>query len=468
MYHLDHRISAVRLLVVLLTMMVSLTPALRAWADEEDEQVEEFLSRLGLVDLQILHLENGVANTKAEQPRLALGRRLADLYAARLMSLGDDKKRYDDVLARIRRLVEDMPQANTTSLQVMLLQADYSRAEAQITKWIEDRSKTAALKDANEILARIAPQLHSHQKELNEDLEKLNLDLDAIEDPVKRAAAEQEIKRRASVVGRATYFTGWANYYHALGKQNFEASKEELDHAKNAFRRFLGLDTDEKYEEIEPGQIQALESLNGAQSLIGLGLAELASSNLEGARHCFRLLDHVGTPPAIRDQAATFFLQGLLNAGLVGDAADYAAEQVAKFDGGATQGKVSFCVALLRAGFGGGDAMSAEHQRLRSLGVRGLARLRQMGIAQKVLADYDVDLDDAKDFYFVWLNGHRLFSEAEKSKSKADYETASEKLLAALKTRRRPQRHCLGRTVPQYLGLVPLPPGPLRRGRRAV
>ena len=348
------------------------------------------------------------------------------------MTLGDEKDRYDEVLSRIGRLIKDLPEANTTSLQVMLLQADYSRAEAQIGKWIADRSQTEALGAAGEILARIAPKLDANQKKLNKQLDEMRNAVDAIMNPAQQAAEMQKLRRLAQVAGRATYFAGWSNYYYALSRQQSPEAKEDLVRAKGAFRHFLGLDEDEKYEDIEVSWLQ-LESLTRSQALIGLGLAEVASSNLDGARSCFKMLDDVSAPPAIRDSAAAYFLQGLLNAGLVADAGEYAAEQIEKFGGNATQGKVSFCVALLRAGFGSAaDGMSAEHRRLGEIGVRGLARLRQIGVAQQVLAEYDIELDEADDFYFTWLKGHRQFSAAEKSKSSDDFETAATTLTAAL------------------------------------
>ena len=45
-------------------------------------------------------------------------------------------------------LIAAVPQANTTALQVMLLQADYSRGEAHIVKWLDEPSDRTALDDA--------------------------------------------------------------------------------------------------------------------------------------------------------------------------------------------------------------------------------------------------------------------------------------------------------------------------------
>jgi len=43
--------------------------------------------------------------------------------------------------------------ANTVSLQVMLLQADYNRAESLVGQWISDSANVAARDEAKDILA---------------------------------------------------------------------------------------------------------------------------------------------------------------------------------------------------------------------------------------------------------------------------------------------------------------------------
>ena len=43
----------------------------------------------------------------------------------------------------VRRLLAQVPEADTISLQVMLRQAEYLRAEESVAKWMEERSNTA-------------------------------------------------------------------------------------------------------------------------------------------------------------------------------------------------------------------------------------------------------------------------------------------------------------------------------------
>ncbi|MEQ8784907.1 MAG: hypothetical protein RIC55_01350 [Pirellulaceae bacterium] len=428
------RVSAGRrgaLLLVLMTAAVLTFASARTVRadDPEERQVEEFLSRLGLVDLQIRHLERVLDATDSKQ-QLPLARRLADLYAARLMSAADDKERYDDILARIRKLGERHPEANTTAIQVMLLQADYNRAELQIGKWIEDRGDAEALKSGAAILSRIAPQLQAHQEELNEEVEKLAIAVEGIEKPALKEAKEQELRRKREVAGRATFFAGWSNYYFGLTQLSGGDAKTSLDAARAAFRRILGLGAEEKYDEVEVEWL-GLESSFRSRALIGLGLTEAAAGDLAGANRLFTLLDDVSAPPEIRDQAPAFYLQGLLNASQVEEALKFAQQQVDGFSGAATQGKVSFCTSLVRAGFGG-PKDSPPHRALGELGVRGLARMQQIAAAYQVLTKYNVELADDGGFYLVWLKGYGQFAEAEKTKSEDDYRAAAETLRQAI------------------------------------
>ena len=74
-----------------------------------DERLEQFLARLGLVDLQIQLLERSLQTSPTPEAKLAMARRLADLYAERLMAHAEDMAAYNDTLQRIDKLVQRCP-----------------------------------------------------------------------------------------------------------------------------------------------------------------------------------------------------------------------------------------------------------------------------------------------------------------------------------------------------------------------
>ena len=82
----------------------------------DDEILAKYLNRLGLVDLQTVHLEQQVDAASAGDVRRKLAERLADLYSAQLIDHADDRARYDAIVRRIQRLVERVPEAKTASL----------------------------------------------------------------------------------------------------------------------------------------------------------------------------------------------------------------------------------------------------------------------------------------------------------------------------------------------------------------
>jgi hypothetical protein len=398
-------------------------------ASDQDVAVERFLARLGLVDLQTHHLEQLVDGSPAGDERRKLAERLADLYSAQLIAKSEDKPAYDQVLQRIHRLVERVPEAKTASLEVMLLQADYFRAESLMSKWMADRSEAAARDEAAQILTRITPQLDQRQQQLNSSVDKLVAELDAGKTPDDHASKTQELNRVQAVTGRASFFAAWASYYLALTHANAESAKPGFVKARDIFRHILGVDGN--YSEIDPSGL-GLESIWRARTLIGLGLAEAAQGNIDGSRACFDLLDRSPAPSELRELSPYWRVQSLLNAGRIDEALAFAKPFVDSFSGSASQGRVSFCLSLVRVGFGGSQPAPATSRELGMLGITGLIKLRQQSAVRQMIDKYKIPLDGQAGFHLTWLQGQQLLDTAEKSKRKEDYESAAKALTAAL------------------------------------
>lgn len=416
---------AVRGIAAALILSVYLAPV-RA---DDNETIERFLSRLGLVDLQAHHLEQTLDTLPPGESRRRLAGRLADLYSAQLMERSEDKNAYDRVLQRIQQLIERVPEARTASLEVMLLQADYFRAETLMTKWMSDRKEVMARDEASQILARITPQLDQRQTQLQADVDKLQAALDAATTVSDESEVQtRELNRLQAVAGRAAFFAAWSNYYLALSQPAAADSKKGFLRARDIFRRILGVDG--QYAEVDASGL-ALESIWRARTLIGLGLAEAASGNIEDSKACFDLLDRSLAPPEIRELSSYWRVQSLLNAGRIDEALVFAKPVVESFTGSASQGKVSFCVSLVRAGFGEASPTPALRE-LGMLGVTGLIKLRQQGAVRQLLEKYQIPVDAESGFHLSWLQGQQKLEVAEKSKRQEDYAAAEEALRIAL------------------------------------
>src|SRR5205823_10945213 len=124
---------------------------------------------------------------------------------------------------------------------------------------------------------------------------------------------------------------------------------------------------------------------------IGLGLAELGQKRLAAASRVFSWLAHSSVPPTIRDQAAYWRFQGMLNAGLMKDAGQLITAEVATFSGNPSPGKSSLCIAAVRAGAANTGKRSSDQQQLVAQGIRGLARMRQFETLDGLIDKYKLD-----------------------------------------------------------------------------
>lgn len=397
----------------------------------EELALERYLARLGLVELQAAQLERLIARELPADQRLTLARQLADLYAEQLMNSAENPERFAEIQKHIDALTAKTPQARTPALEVMLLQADYNRAEAEIARWIADARQTAARDSARETLARIAPLFDERRKELTAAADKLLKELDEAPPQNARRSAEQQTKetelaRMQALAGRASYFAGWTNYYLGLAK---ESGAAEFARSREIFRELLDVG-DEDPEKIEAESL-GLESVWRARSVIGWGLAEAATSHAKASLACFKLLGHASVPPAVQDQAPYWCVQGLLNAKSYAEAKEFAQQQIAAFGDNATQGKVSLCAALVRAGYAD-PAAPAELRELGALGIEGLARLGQQAAIRTLIDKYSIDLSAANNFHLLWAQGQSLLAAADKSKQPADYQKAADMLAKAI------------------------------------
>jgi hypothetical protein len=379
---------------------------LGTWAGvraDDAQKVEDFLARLRLTEYRVLHLERQLQREQPKTQLVKLGKHLADLYAERLLATQDDPETYADVLRRIDALVAQIPEANTSSLAVMLLNADYARAERQVTRWMADPRLTENREEARKILADISPKLKDSQTKLKAKAERLGEELDELDDGAAYDAKGIELRRAEILAARAAFLSGWAHYQLGLITSN----KAALTEARNAFRGLLDIDDETKYEDVDAQSLD-LESVYRSKVVMGLGLTEAAAGDVHASRACFELLNDSSVPLEIRDEAPYSYLQGLLCSGHTLEAKQYAEQQISSFSGDTTQGKVNLCAAVVRAGFANPNA-SDEAKKLGKLGIVGLVKIGALQAALQLMEEYDIRLDDDAGFHMKWLKGRQLF-----------------------------------------------------------
>ena len=435
-------------------LLASAAGMLRAQQPPGDK-LEAYLLRLGLSDLRVRRLERIAENETDEQARLAAGIKLADAYAERLMAVAEDESAFQAIKGRVDKLLARLPQAKTPSLTVMLLQADFQRAESLINAWLDGAAEAPPMPptelpdlsalpasqappppEAVQTLTRIVPELVRLVKQLNAAAEKVLVGADELSSEEGRQEAEQESLRLQAVAARATYFAGWGHYYLGLTKTN-DTARGDFQSAKQFFLDVLGITDEKDYQPVEVEGL-GLESIWRARTAIGLGLAETALGRTEAAATCFRWLEHASAPANLRDEAVFWQLKGLLNVRKFDAAAALAELKVETFSSPPTPGKNSFCIALIRTGASQiRSPMLGTKTAVRKLllaGIGGLARLRQFDTLGQLVSKYNLqELPEARDsFYLVWLSGRQQFLAAEKTKERVDYEAAASTLERAL------------------------------------
>ncbi|TWT39654.1 outer membrane protein assembly factor BamD [Blastopirellula retiformator] len=396
---------------------------------QEFKQVDEYLSRLGMTEQRILLSEAYVEKPIDEPTRRKTLRRLADLYAARLMEVSGDDDKFGSYRRRVQRLVEKYPAANAPSLQVMLMQADYQRAEASASEWIADPSKSEARQTASAILKVIAPQLTAAAKQLRQDISRGFEEVDRMPSGPSAEAREREIRALEGVAGRASYFAAWANYYQAVidGDPQSPAVPEGM----KLFRELLGIEG-ANYAGVDPLQLGLTVEWR-ARALIGLGLSEALIDNIAASRRLFEILRQSDASPQIIDQSDYWFIRGLLNARKYDEALTESKRLVGNFQGDGSEGKISLCALVAQVGFHPPEGAPADKlEQLGLVGIVGLAKLGRTGAAIQLLAENQIDVTGDPGFYLLWLEGQRKFAAAEESKEEREYKEAKVLLTKAV------------------------------------
>ena len=439
-------------------VLVVTNACLAAGADDAlqtRQQVDRFLARLGLVDLQILHLEQSLNTVKKDNETTKLARRIADLYASQLLRYSADAARYQEQVARITILLKRYPEAKTSALEVMLLQADYNRAESLASRWIGNTTDQDSRSEALGILARISPPLDQLQTQLNQQAIQLKEQLDAYDANLQRANRRRALnspgnpngnvgvpvtedafqllqndwRRLQGIANRATYVSAWSLYYQGFLQS---AGQDSPLYAKSRrlFELLLGIETGESLKDIDSEWLN-LETEYLARSVIGLGLAEAITGQIANSRICFQWLDQASVSPAIRDEGAHWYVRSLCQAAAWQEVLAYAERRISRFSGAATNGQLGLCLALVQAAYGSAQD-TPQQTALSDLGLKGLARLQQRALILGLIARYKIQIGSASGMVLQWIKGQQLLTAAEQTRQPEDYQAAAEILAIAL------------------------------------
>src|SRR4029079_7754012 len=85
---------------------------------DDNQALDQFLSRLGLADLRLTHMEQVLARESSLEKRTAMARNLANGYAEELIAAADEQERFEKLKARAEKLLAAFPEARTAAASV--------------------------------------------------------------------------------------------------------------------------------------------------------------------------------------------------------------------------------------------------------------------------------------------------------------------------------------------------------------
>ncbi|MCA9176405.1 MAG: hypothetical protein KDB14_18085 [Planctomycetales bacterium] len=403
---------------------------------QEDQQLETLLQRLDLVELRMAFLERKLTTTTGTD-RIALAKRLADLYAERLLREqeqptagltatdgGPEGTEPDDAAARLRakiaNLIRDIPDANTPGLGIVLSQVEFQAAEADAIRWLSERDEEARGRAASQLasLARSFAQRRAAMQAAVEREERALDDTNLSAD--EREQAERRFNDATILLLRAEFLGGWANYYDGILNQRAAS----LESAREMFSALLGV---KESRELDPEWL-GLDVPAKARSLIGLAVVEIGRGELETGGKYFQLLNSPLVAPEVRDQIPQWHVRGLLNAGQHEAALAEARRYVGAIGAESTPGHAQLATTLMQAGFAG----DPPNEELGMLGVAVLARIREFKLLRQLIEKHKISLDNPDGFFLKWLAAQQQLEAAQKSKQADDYRAAVELFRAAL------------------------------------
>ncbi|GIW95056.1 MAG: hypothetical protein KatS3mg110_3097 [Pirellulaceae bacterium] len=396
-----------------------------AESSSNDALLEAYLKRLGVTRLEIAYWEERLESAGASR-KVTIARRLADLYVGRLIESAVSDDDYQQWMKRLERLLDEIPEARTPAVELVLLEAEYRRTEAIIGQWLSQPAQEAARTEAQKIL----PLLVGRLQEKRQELERL------ADEAVRRWEAadsdpqtERQMIEAQTLAARATYYTAWASLYAALLQEPI--NRPLLEQATSLFTKLLGLENEKDLAGLDP-TLLGLESPWRARAACGWMMCRAALGDRQSAERAWQWIRQAAVG-AVREQADYWFTQALVWAGWWKELASWAEERLIAPSADTLQGKTAFFVGLVHAAHFPKSPPPADIQkRLVAVGVKGLIHLRQWPALKHLAALYDLELPMDAGFPVAWWQAQQRRAEADKTARAEDYRAAADAYRRAL------------------------------------
>lgn len=274
---------------------------------QPDDPVAAYLERQRLDEVLAAYLRGHLEGATSEE-RISLAERLGKLYARMLGSAADAPAR-QRLEAASRKLLQDVPEADSSDLRLSLAKASYLRVEEIAERARLKLATPQEMEEAKSVLRALGPTFIDLAKRLEAQVKVLekreaaarDQDMDAL----RTSLAES---RRLHSLAR--YYGGWACYYDALLNQ----SSTQAQRAMEEFGVLLNA-APNRPASVDRVPKQLLHYEHIARAAMGCALsASIRGEHVEAVRWMDLLNEAEDLPPSVGDQLFTRELIVLANA----------------------------------------------------------------------------------------------------------------------------------------------------------
>ena len=409
-------------LVICLGLMLIIPGPLRA------DDLAKLLQRLDLKQLQATHVEQRLSQTVNIEKQKQLRNQLAKLYVQQLSDFIEAPKEFARVADRLNELEGEVPDLTSPEVLFQRLEIQFRHGEHLLSKYRDDRRQVELLVEIHRVFAELADKFQALEQVCEDKIEKLE-NFDGGLNSLANLKADNEIDRLSEFSFRASFYAGWSFFNVGVSKQNSKLGKKSFVRALSSFCTFLDVDPEDDVSSWDRDFLE-LGSNRNAQAFLGIALSYLAVGQNSDADECFELLREEGTAEAIKSQLAFWQIQSMLEFGKVDDGIELANAYLANVDAMSALQRGQIALLAIRFAYAS-PKLTDSRSQLGLVGFKVLAQLRQFSLTKKLIEEYKVSLP-TPSFYTDWIEGQRIYQDAEKSGLETDYLKAATRLQAAV------------------------------------
>ena len=388
----------------------------------EVTQLQSYLERLGLDDLNIVVLREQLKQQPDRSERFAIATRLADYYTKQIQENQNNEKLQLAARKQIHDLQREYPGLNHPRFSVAVLSVEFSQAQTRFFTWVTSRQTE---KEEQDKLAKqfgaIDRQWQSIVKATRSQLDKENKAQKVLGNSEPKTASDELI----AIMSQLEFIGGWQKYYQSiLSKTN---RPQHLAESRKNFLSLIGVSSIKELAKLKPEEVE-LEISWVSRSILGLAMASSGESTNHSAT-LFRFLTDPRVPLSIRSEIDWWEFQSAALARQWKKATEILRQ---KLESGEVRENARLWLSGIQC-----FKLAEDDDKVRDLirySLQGLVRENQFQTAQKFCEDNPDWIDDSK-FVFQWLKAQQEYELGEKNSKRSHFANCKKWMESAIRSR---------------------------------